>query len=391
MSRAIDTTNGSRAAERRRYALPAASLTLSLFPDRVSNHDAAPPCAALFVAAMQRDGFGHVRTTEVPRARPALDVLGSVELSWRGDEYHDAVVALDEGVAMVSTHHGACEIVVAASAAEIADRHVDALARLLRDEPPPEEVVAVSFWSADDHYPRRRRVEAPRFADIEHNYPAATRADVARLVAAREPGPGALLLWHGAPGTGKTHALRALARAWRDWAAVHYVTDAERFLCRPGYLMKVATDDDEDDEPRGARLIVLEDAGELMAVGARTELGQGLSRVLNLADGLLGQGIRAVLLITTNEPVGRLHPAVRRPGRCWAEIDFPAFGPDEATAWLSRRGIERDLRAPATLAELYAIAEGRELASPPAAAFGFARATATAMPPASSTSDAITK
>lgn len=123
-------------------------------------------------------------------------------------------------------------------------------------------------------------------------------------------------------------------------------------------------------------------------------------RVLNLADGLLGQGLPCVLLITTNEPVGRLQPAVRRPGRCWAEVEFPAFPAAEAAAWLARCGVERDVAAPMTLAGLYASAEGREL--PSAASeepFGFARGAppprssdaATATPPASSTSDAITK
>ena len=34
-------------------------------------------------------------------------------------------------------------------------------------------------------------------------------------------GNGALLLWHGEPGTGKTHALRALVRSWRDWCSAH--------------------------------------------------------------------------------------------------------------------------------------------------------------------------
>ena len=42
--------------------------------------------------------------------------------------------------------------------------------------------------------------------------------------------------------------------------------------------------------------------------------GQGLSRLLNVSDGLLGEGLRAVVLVTTNEPLRRLHPAVVRPG-----------------------------------------------------------------------------
>ena len=106
----------------------------------------------------------------------------------------------------------------------------------------------------------------------------------------------------------------------------------------------------------------------------RAEIGQGLSRLLNLTDGLLGQGVRAVLLVTTNEPIGRLHPALRRPGRCWASIDFGPFEPDEATAWLALNDVDRTVTLPATLAELYAIAEDRELEEVAGFGFGFARA-----------------
>src|SRR5919202_1966205 len=107
--------------------------------------------------------------------------------------------------------------------------------------------------------------------------------------------------------------------------------------------MTVATREADEEESADWRLIVLEDAGELMSASARAEIGQGLSRVLNLTDGLLGQGVRALLLVTTNEPIGRLHPAVRRPGRCWASIDFGPFEPAEATAWLALQGVDREV------------------------------------------------
>ncbi len=81
--------------------------------------------------------------------------------------------------------------------------------------------------------------------------------------------------------------------------------------------------------------------------------------MFNLTDGLLGQGVRCALLVTMNEPLGRLHRAVRRPGCCWAQVGFTSFAPAEATAWLAHHGCEETVHAPATLAEFYARFEGR--------------------------------
>jgi hypothetical protein len=131
---------------------------------------------------------------------------------------------------------------------------------------------------------------------------------------------------------------------------------------------------DGDDEERW-RLVILEDAGELITADARVVTGQALSRLLNVADGLLGQGTRTLLLITTNEPVGRLHPAARRPGRCLADIEFTPLSAAEANVWLEAHGHERRVAAPTPLAELFGHAEGAALAAgAPAPGFGFARA-----------------
>ena len=62
--------------------------------------------------------------------------------------------------------------------------------------------------------------------------------------------------------------------------------------------------------------MVLEDTGELLAEDAHTRTGQALSRLLNVTDGVLGQGMNTIVLVSTNEPLGRLHPAIRRAGRC---------------------------------------------------------------------------
>ena len=172
------------------------------------------------------------------------------------------------------------------------------------------------------------------------------------------------MLWHGEPGTGKTHALRALGRAWNDWCSTHFITDPEAFLgSGTSYLLDVLSDvGDGRDAFQNARwkLVVLEDAGELLA-DAHERTGQALSRLLNVTDGVLGQGMKTIVLVTTNEPLGRIHPAIQRPGRCWREMEFAPLDVASASRWLAARDSQIHIGVATPLADLFAIVRGHEV------------------------------
>ncbi len=116
---------------------------------------------------------------------------------------------------------------------------------------------------------------------------------------------------------------------------------------------------------------MLEDTGELLTPDARSVIGQGLSRFLNVVDGLIGQGLRVLVLVTTNEEIRALHPAVARPGRAAANVEFRPVPANEANAWLEAHGSAERVTEPTTLASLYAILEGIEPGTArPVAGFG---------------------
>ena len=304
------------------------------------------------------DGADELLRTHVGGRRTALMVINDVLV-------HASVARGRATVSLACNDQARC--------AEVLDRLRDALPK--PDTPPGAPRAWFSFSWKTDHGVSwlSRALDVTPWAEIAENYAAHTRRQLERLTDFRPSDSGTTMIWHGEPGTGKTHALRALAYDWRDWCDLHVVTDPDQlFGANAGYLMELIAHDTTHEGRH--RLVVLEDSGELLAGDARRQVGHGLSRFLNLCDGLLGQAQRLSLLITTNEPIKRLHPAVRRPGRCAAEVEFQRLDVKEANRWLDGRTENRTSR-PLTIAQLYALASGHVAADrPPTQAIGFAAA-----------------
>jgi len=176
---------------------------------------------------------------------------------------------------------------------------------------------------------------------------------------APEAGEGRLILFHGEPGTGKTTAIQALFDEWSEWCQPHLITDPDRLFADSKYLMTVLESElgqcaptiDRPAEGSKWKVIVAEDADAYLRSTGRSDAGAALGRLLNTTDGLLGQLSRSIVLLTTNEELPRLHPALIRPGRSHTRIEFTRFSAEEAGEWLGTAGVAPD--GGATLAELY--------------------------------------
>jgi hypothetical protein len=375
------------------------------------------PVSAFFTARFIDEGRRELHAEDWATSSRSLAELGAPLMRSTGQGEETIVIEQHAVLLRVSLHGG---YVAVQAAANEKQANLEAIAWLRDLLPAPEPVarqeVPVVFWtySAQGPMPSVRTIAVPEWDEISENYSASTRAGLESIMRGFRPAHGGqLVLWHGDVGTGKTFALRALAWEWREWCELHYVVDPDTFFGEHAdYLMTVLMQSggigghvemlmsmhgagsmgrgftsyptigieeasgevigdelledfpfEEASGPRRAgphwRLLVLEDTGELLRPDAKSVIGQGLSRFLNVVDGLIGQGLRILVLVTTNERIEALHPAVARPGRCAANIEFGSLSDEETTTWLGRHGLAT-ADSPGNLASLYAQLEGRD-------------------------------
>ncbi len=311
---------------------------------------------AMLVRSQWQEGLGVLRTGEVSGAvadpMALLPTGADVRLDQQEGSDRVVVAAWPGRLACVEVQRNMTKVSAlgadTASTEALLERLVTAAQAVTE---PPTGSVRVRFWSFRNGSGEAssRRISAPTWDGTAADYAATTAAGLSPLMAMSglTGRAGRLVLWHGVPGTGKTTAVRTLSREWSSWCRTHYVMDPERLFAEPHYLLDVAGAGEDDDD-------LFEDPDEDADAGPEDRQW----RLLDLCDGILGHGLRVVVLLTTNEDVGRLHPAITRPGRCLNQVEFLPLSAPEAHAWLGHDAATAPER-PMTLAELYAVREQR--------------------------------
>jgi len=301
----------------------------------------------LHLSALLERGHKHVVLRELDRhaADSVLPERAVVVRTIQGNANRHVLAEVDSALVLLQAWKSDAHIWVSADDEAIGTTIADEIqGRVPR--PVDERRVDVEF--SDAHTGSRTlALDVCPWNEARCRYPAGVR-DALDILAGHVPqldGGRRLILWHGEPGTGKTSAVRALVHAWRTWADTVVVTDPGALLKEGRYLRRILLDSDNDER---WTLFVLEDAEALLR---KDTGGSAMGKLLNLADGLLGQGLRCLFLITTNEPLGAIHPAIVRPGRCLAQVEFGRLPAGQAAGLLGRP-VDRSM----TLAEVMAAA-----------------------------------
>jgi hypothetical protein len=277
-----------------------------------------------------------VRELERQAPDSALPERARVLRTVQGQNERRVIAEVDDALVLLETWRADAEAVVSADDEQLAVAIADEIVARVPNGA-DERRVEVTFSDACSGT-RTMALDVRPWPEVVDHYPPAVRTALDDLMAHTPDVASArrLVLWHGEPGTGKTSAVRALLHAWRGWADGVVVTDPDALLKDGRYLRRTVLDADGEDGRWS--VFVLEDAEQLL----RKETGgAAMSKLLNLADGLLGQGLRCLFLITTNEPLGRIHPAVIRPGRCLAQAEFGPLPAAQAAALLGRAAAGR--------------------------------------------------
>ncbi len=308
-------------------------------------------------------------TCPAPDGDEIADLLGDEYTIVGGGQINDETVLVatsttnDVRISIDGRH---VDIQVAASSFKMArDIGLGLKAQFPKDEKRPDVLVVRTWYAGFQGVTSSYSdLSLPSWDEIAPNYPEPTRSQLSQLMALGPPSnnslEGKLISFHGPSGSGKTFAIRALFRSWCEWCAPELLIDPESAFGETRYLIQLlrSTPHQEPESPeRFWRVIVAEDADKYLGADARASDNPALDRLLNVSDGLIGQGSQCLYLLTTNSDLAVLNSALVRPGRNLAVVDFHKFSPDESHRWLGTDGPVP--KGEMSLAELFALRNGR--------------------------------
>jgi hypothetical protein len=185
--------------------------------------------------------------------------------------------------------------------------------------------------------------------DLEHNYGSSFMPVHDKILKTLNKNKAnGLVLLHGEPGTGKTHYLKYLASKIKDKKVMFVPPYLVDFITSPEMTPFLIENSDS--------ILFIEDA-ERVITDRDTNAANGVSNILNLTDGILGDILNIQIVATFNMDRKKIDTALLRKGRLIAEHKFDKLKIDDANKLIKHLGMEHTTTEDMTLTEIYNLQE----------------------------------
>ena len=217
---------------------------------------------------------------------------------------------------------------------------------------PQEDKIHLSFA-----FPTQRGINTQHacfsplpFEEIKDNYAKTIQEKFVKLSKDLEDVDNGLIIVSGPAGTGKTYLLRSLLSELGNTRNGVICSPSEPFLREGGTMSQLVS-------MFHRPIIVMEDIGDVLTVeAAKTHIDER-ANILNMSEGLLSEFMDAIIVLTFNNDIEHIDPAILRPGRCIAHLHIGPLTREHASELVG----EALPRESYTLAEVYEMKRNGEI------------------------------
>jgi len=100
-------------------------------------------------------------------------------------------------------------------------------------------------------------------------------------------------------------------------------------------------------------ILVIEDAEKVIGTRESNDTNNGVSNILNMTDGILGDCLNIQIIATLNTTKEKIDPALLRKGRLIADYEFKELPIEKVKKLFEVLKIKEEVKKPLTLTEIY--------------------------------------
>lgn len=188
------------------------------------------------------------------------------------------------------------------------------------------------------------KIKRPFKGDLESNYGTDFLKVNDHLIKFLDSDKTGLAILHGEIGSGKTFYIRYLLSILNK-KVIYIPPHLVNRVAEPDFLSFLLRQNDF--------VLVIEDAEEIIMHRKDTNNTAGVSNLLNLSDGILGDCICVKIVVTFNSQISNIDPALLRKGRLKIEHEFKKLNPAQANKLFKHLGIDYETKESMSLSDIY--------------------------------------